>query len=91
VKSREKDPVLNRLKRIEGQVRGLARMIEQERPCADILTQVSSVEQALGAVTKILLKNHLRGCVAVTSSQPDAAENDARYEELAGLLTRHWR
>ena len=55
---------LNRLKRIEGQVRGLQRMVEGDRYCADILTQLSSVQEALRAVGRELMRNHLKHCAA---------------------------
>src|ERR1039457_6417647 len=51
-----------RLRRIEGQVRGLQRMVGDDRYCADILTQIASVQEALGAVSRELLRNHLRDC-----------------------------
>lgn len=83
--------LLQRLRRIEGQVRGLQKMVEEERYCAEILTQIASVEQALGAVSKELLRNHLRHCVttAVRSGKPGEAEK--KYEELVKLFERHYR
>lgn len=79
---------LNRLRRIEGQVRGLQRMVEEDRYCADILVQVSSVQEALRAVGRELLRNHLRHCVrdAVVKG-PGQAETV--YEELVQLFDRH--
>ncbi|HKV52994.1 MAG TPA: metal-sensitive transcriptional regulator, partial [Gemmatimonadaceae bacterium] len=53
---------LTRLRRIEGQVRGLQRMVEEDRYCADIMTQISSVQEALRAVGKELMRNHLKHC-----------------------------
>lgn len=79
---------LNRLKRIEGQVRGLQRMIEGDRYCADILTQLSSVQQALRAVGRELLRNHLRHC-ATEAIRAGGAPADAMYEELVELMARH--
>ncbi|MCL4797389.1 MAG: metal-sensitive transcriptional regulator [Bryobacteraceae bacterium] len=86
-----KKPLLQRLRRIEGQVRGLQKMVEDERYCADILTQIASVEQALGAVSAILLRNHLQHCVAdaVRAGKPGEAEK--KYEELVKLFERHYR
>lgn len=71
-----KKGLLQRLRRIEGQVRGLQKMVEEERYCAEILTQIASVEQALGAVSKVLLRNHLEHCVtdAVRVGAPGEAE-----------------
>jgi DNA-binding FrmR family transcriptional regulator len=78
----------NRLRRIEGQVRGLQRMVEQDRYCADILVQISSVEEALRAVARELLRNHLRHCVRdAVRKGPDQAER--AYEELVQLFDRH--
>jgi DNA-binding FrmR family transcriptional regulator len=78
----------NRLRRIEGQVRGLQRMVEEDRYCADILVQLSSVQEALRAVGRELLRNHLRHCVrdAVVKG-PEQAE--AVYDELLQLFDRH--
>jgi DNA-binding FrmR family transcriptional regulator len=79
---------VNRLRRIEGQVRGLQRMVEGERYCADILTQIASVQEALRAVGKELLRNHLRHC-ATQAIRQGGAEADAMYEELLDLIDRH--
>ena len=79
---------LNRLRRIEGQVRGLQRMVEEERYCADILTQVASVQEALRAVGKELLRNHLRHC-ATQAIRRGGADADAMYDELLDLIDRH--
>lgn len=58
----EKD-LLNRLNRIEGQIRGIKSMVEDERYCVDILTQVSAVQAALNSFNKVLLSNHIKSCV----------------------------
>jgi DNA-binding FrmR family transcriptional regulator len=79
---------LHRLKRIEGQVRGLQRMVEGERYCADILTQVSSVQKALAAVGRELLRNHLRHCAAEAIRTGGRAA-DEMYDELMELMERH--
>lgn len=86
-----KKGLLQRLRRIEGQVRGLQKMVEEERYCAEILTQIASVEQALGAVSKVLLRNHLEHCVtdAVRVGAPGEAEK--KYDELLKLFERHYR
>jgi DNA-binding FrmR family transcriptional regulator len=80
---------LKRLRRIEGQVRGLQRMVTDERYCADILVQVSSVQEALGSVGKALLRNHLRHCAAQAIRKGTPAEAEAMYEELVELMQRH--
>ena len=82
---------LKRLRRIEGQVRGLQRLVEEERYCADILVQVSSVQEALRAVGRELMRNHLRHCAseAIRDAKPGRAE--AMYEELLNLMELHAR
>ena len=86
-----KQAVLNRLRRIEGQVRGLQRMVEEERYCADVLTQVQSVQEALRGVGRELLDNHLRHCTtaALRSNDPERAEEI--YQELLELAWRSAR
>jgi CsoR family transcriptional regulator, copper-sensing transcriptional repressor len=81
---------LKRLRRIEGQVRGLQRMVEGDRYCADILDQVSSVEEALRAVGRELLRNHLRHC-ATQAMQTGGESAEAMAEELLDLVRRHAR
>ncbi len=83
-----KTSVLHRLRRIEGQVRGLQRMVEEERYCADVLTQMSSVQEALRGAAKSLMRNHLKHCAsnAIRSGAPEEAE--AMYDELVELMGR---
>jgi CsoR family transcriptional regulator, copper-sensing transcriptional repressor len=76
----------NRLRRIEGQVRGLERMVTEERYCADILVQISSVQEALRSVAKSLLRNHLRHCAAQAIRKGTRAEAEAMYDELVELM-----
>jgi DNA-binding FrmR family transcriptional regulator len=85
-----KDKNLNRLRRIEGQVRGLQKMIEEDRYCADILTQVSSVQEALRAVSRELMRNHLKHCATHAFRQGDA-EAEAMYDELVTLFYKNLR
>ncbi|MBS1242154.1 MAG: hypothetical protein H6R40_1581, partial [Gemmatimonadetes bacterium] len=75
-----KKAVLLRLRRIEGQVRGLQRMVEEERYCADIITQVASVQEALRGTARALLQNHLRHCASAAIRSGDAAAAEAMYE-----------
>ena len=86
VKSRN----LTRLRRIEGQVRGLQKMVDEDRYCADILTQISSVQEALRSVGRELMRNHLRHCAtgAIRSGGPGA---DKMYEEIVDLMYTHSR
>ena len=79
-----------RLRRIEGQVRGLQKMVEDERYCADILVQLSSVQEALRAVGRELMRNHLKHC-ATRAIRAGSAEADAIVDELVELIGRHAR
>ena len=81
----------SRLRRIEGQVRGLQKMIEEERYCADVLMQLSSVQEALRGTGRALLHNHLKHCAteAIRSGDPDKAE--AMYDELMELMYKNAR
>lgn len=76
---------LKRLRRIEGQVRGLQKMIEDDRYCADIMTQISSVNEALRGVGRELMRNHLKHCAA-TAIRAGEDEADAMYDELLDLM-----
>ena len=80
-----KDRNLKRLRRIEGQVRGLQRMVEEDRYCADILTQVSSVQEALRSVGKELMRNHLKHC-ATKAIRGSDEEAEQMYDELVGMM-----
>jgi DNA-binding FrmR family transcriptional regulator len=80
-----------RLRRIEGQVRGLERMVAGDRYCADILVQISSVQQALRAVGRSLMRNHLRHCAAQTIRKGSPAQAEAMYDELIDLIYTHAR
>lgn len=85
-----RDRNLKRLRRIEGQVRGLQRMVEEDRYCPDILAQVSSVQEALRAVGRELMRNHLKHCAASAISEgPEQAE--ATYDELVDLMFKYAR
>ena len=82
---------LKRLKRIEGQVRGLARMVEEDRYCPDIMVQISSVQEALRAVGRGLMRNHLRHCVSQAIRNGIPAKTEAIYDELMKLIYTHAR
>ena len=86
-----KERNLKRLRRIEGQVRGLQRMVEEDRYCADVLTQISSVHEALRSVGRELVRNHLKHC-ATTAIRSDAPEDaEAMYDEIIEMMYRHVR
>jgi DNA-binding FrmR family transcriptional regulator len=81
---------LTRLRRIEGQVRGLHKMVEDDRYCADILTQISSVQEALRAVGRELLRNHLKHC-ATAAIKVGSDEAEQMYDELVDLMYKNTR
>lgn len=86
-----KQAVLTRLRRIEGQVRGLQKMVEEERYCADVLTQVASVQEALRGAGRALLQNHLRHCASAAIRSGDNEQAEAMYAELLDLVYRNAR
>lgn len=82
-----KDRLLNRLKRIEGQVRGLQRMVDDDRYCIDVLTQIASVERALKGVALTMLDDHVRHCVAhAITAGPE--EGDEKITEALDVIHR---
>lgn len=81
---KEYKDLMNRLKRIEGQVRGIQGMLEKDAYCIDILTQVSAINAALNSFNKVLLANHLETCVATNIRQG----NDEVIEELVKILPK---
>jgi DNA-binding FrmR family transcriptional regulator len=85
-----RDRNLKRLRRIEGQVRGLQKMIDEDRYCADILTQVSSVQEALRSVGRELMRNHLKHC-ATAAIKAGPQEAEPMYDELIDLMYRNLR
>lgn len=87
----KRNEVMTRLKRIEGQVRGLQRMVEDDRYCGDVLTQIASVQQALQGAGKLITRNHLETCVteALRSGDEDAARRT--YDEIMDLLFKQIR
>ena len=83
-----KGKLLKRLRRVEGQVRGIAAMVEEDRYCVDILTQLSAARSALDAVALQLLDDHARGCV---QNAVRSGEGDEAISELMGVLKRFTR
>jgi DNA-binding FrmR family transcriptional regulator len=81
---------LRRLRRIEGQVRGLQKMVEEDRYCAEVMTQISSVHEALRAVGRELMRNHLKHCATAAIKQGDG-KADAMYDELVEMMYKHSR
>jgi DNA-binding FrmR family transcriptional regulator len=84
----KKPKLLNRLNRIEGQVRGVARMVEDDRYCIDVLTQLRAIRAALARVETEMLKNHLDHCIEVAIVGGDVAEQRKKATELVQLLDR---
>jgi DNA-binding FrmR family transcriptional regulator len=80
-----KDRNLKRLRRIEGQVRGLQKMVDDDRYCADIMTQISSVHEALRAVGRELMRNHLKHC-ATSAIRAGNGEAEPMYDELIEMM-----
>ncbi len=82
-----KDAHLKRLRRIEGQVRGIARMVEEDAYCIDVLTQVAAATKALQAVSLSLLDDHLGHCV-VEAARRSPEEGEAKVREASAAITR---
>lgn len=88
VRDADQEQIRSRLSRIEGQIRGLQRMVAEDRYCGEILDQIHSVQQALKSVGRMITRNHLETCVtdALRSGDEDAAEET--YDEIMGLLKK---
>jgi DNA-binding FrmR family transcriptional regulator len=84
----EREALLRRLRRIEGQVRGIARMVEEDKYCVDILDQISAVRAALDKVGLHLMSDHIRGCVADAVATDQGSE---KVEELVGVVEKFLR
>jgi CsoR family transcriptional regulator, copper-sensing transcriptional repressor len=81
---------LRRLRRIEGQVRGLQKMVQDDRYCADVVTQIASVQEALRGVARQLMRNHLKHC-ATTAIKKGEPQTEAMYDELLEVIYKHLR
>jgi DNA-binding FrmR family transcriptional regulator len=86
-----KDKNLKRLRRIEGQVRGLQRMIEEDRYCADVFTQIASVQEALRSVGRELMRNHLKHCATSAIREGDVDTQEEMYDELIDMMYKNVR
>ena len=82
----DKDALRKRLARIEGQVRGVAKMVDDDRYCIDILTQISAVQKAVDAVALELLNDHVRHCVIGSSGEKQAERTDELMAAVARLV-----
>ena len=86
-----KTRLLNRLNRVEGQVRGIGRMVDEDRYCIDILTQLQAVRAALAKVETELLREHIDHCVTAAFASGDAKDQRQKVDELVVLLERSVR
>ena len=82
----DRENITARLSRMEGQVRGLKRMVDDDRYCGDILDQIHSVQQALKAVGRAITRNHLETCVTDAIRPGDESAAQESYDEIMGLL-----
>ena len=89
IKAKDKEKLQNRLKRIEGQVRGLQRMVDEDTYCVDVLTQVASVVSALEKAGAIVLRDHVEHCVRESIEKGENA--DQKIEELTTAVERFLR
>lgn len=87
----DKDGTIKRLNRIEGQVRGVRKMIEDERYCIDILQQMQAIKSALSKVEDAILKDHSATCVAHAIDSGDMREQQKKFTELVDLIGRYKR
>jgi CsoR family transcriptional regulator, copper-sensing transcriptional repressor len=88
MQAKAKSSVLRRLRRIEGQIRGLARMVEEDRYCIDIVTQISAVGAALRRAEEEILRDHIAHCVEHAISDGNKAEQRRKVAELMDVLSR---
>ena len=86
-----KNNLLLRLRRVEGQVRGVQKMVEEERYCPDVLIQMSAIHESLRAVERALMKDHLQHCATEALRSGDAKQAQRTYDELTELFYRHAR
>lgn len=86
-----KGGLLLRLRRVEGQVRGVQKMVEEERYCPDVLMQMSAIHESLRAVERILMKNHLQHCTTEALRSGDSRKAQRTYNELTELFYKHAR
>jgi CsoR family transcriptional regulator, copper-sensing transcriptional repressor len=85
---RARDSCIKRLNRIEGQIRGLSRMVEEDRYCIDIITQISAVRAALRRVEQEVLRDHIGHCVKEAMQSDDVRNQDRTINELIDVLAR---
>lgn len=86
--SNDKEALIKRLKRIEGQVKGIQKMVEDERYCVDILVQVSAIRSAINKVGSIILENHIKGCVTNSLKNDDTELTEETIQELMDTISK---
>jgi DNA-binding FrmR family transcriptional regulator len=86
VQNDQKEDVLRRLNRIEGQVKGVKRLVEEDTYCVEVMTQLSSIHEALRGVGKILMRNHLQHCVTDALRDGDESKAAKTYQEMMDLI-----
>lgn len=82
----DRDDILNRLKRVEGQIRGIIRMVEEEQGCIDIITQVTAAKSALNKAGSLILKNYCKNCIRTAAGD----EENSSIEELLEIIERSY-
>ncbi len=84
----DKDSTIRRLNRIEGQVRGIGRMIEEERYCIEVLQQIQAIKSALAKVEDAVLKDHAATCIETAIASSDVAKQRKKFDELVDLFAK---
>lgn len=84
----DKEALMKRLKRIEGQVKGIQKMLDEERYCVDILVQISAIRSAINKVGTIILENHVKGCVSESIKQGDNEGTENMINELMDTINK---
>ena len=87
-KNNDKEAIIKRLNRIEGQVKGIQKMVEDERYCVDILVQISAIRSAINKVGNIILENHIKGCVSNSIIEGDKQESEELISELMEIINK---
>lgn len=86
--SNDREALIKRLKRIEGQVKGIQKMVDEERYCVDILVQISAIRSAINKVGTIILENHVKGCVSESINQGDRECTEDMINELMDTINK---
>lgn len=87
----DKKKLLARLRRAEGQLAGIGRMIEEDKPCVDTLTQISAIQGALGKIGELVLSEHIESCVADAIQHGDEDQRQAAIDDLMDVFSRYGR